>query len=45
MDVTRKTDKACKRWWDEVGVDLNIRGKKKTCRQLSETTGNRGRMY
>jgi len=30
MDGTRKRDRPCKRWWDEVEVDLNIKGKKKT---------------
>jgi len=44
-DGTRKRGGACKRWWDEVGVNLNIRGKKKPGRQLSKTVGNRGRMY
>jgi len=43
MDRTRKRDKPCKRWWDKFEMDLNIKGKKKTGRQWSETIGNRGR--
>jgi hypothetical protein len=45
VDRTRKRDRSHKRWWDKVEADLNIKGKKKTGRQLSETVGNRGRMY
>jgi hypothetical protein len=40
MDGKRKTDRPCKRWWDGVEVHLNIKEKKKTGRQLSQTVGN-----
>jgi hypothetical protein len=44
IERKRKGIKPCKRWRDEVEVDLNKMGGKKRGRQWPQTVGNRGRL-